>query len=443
MWPVEQRVFAAQILDRVVRSGGNILLTIFVARVLGSKDFGVLSYLLTVVGFASIFSTLGLANYTLINFSRMNVRTDETWISTLVFLRQSGAVIAILASMIFLSVARGLDSVVVLLGGMMACSQLLQSLDCYESYYLARGKIGTVLVARWTSFAILAGAKITACIFHAPLGIFVLLAGLDLGLHGVAYLLLNRSSRPSLRWSAVRRPIAAEALKACGPLFLTGLTVLVYMRYDQFVITRYRGDATLGVYAVAVTIAELWNFVANALSVAFTPKLTMALRRNDEKGYDDFFCLISRYAFWGSSLYGLVLCVVSAPLIRFLYGLEFESAALILQILCWTAPLIAIGIINSIWIIHHGAQATWLVQTLITASFSVAANQIAVPRFGAVGAALVLLASQALACFFLNGAFKSTRKLFFLQMRSIFGSLPSSILCICQIEKSNSSAPKN
>lgn len=419
-WPAEQRIFTAQILDRVVRSGGNIVLTIFIARVLGSNDYGILAFLLTVVGFASVFSTLGLANYTLINFSRLPVQAAEMWLSTLVFLRQSGAVVAVLATTLFLAVVRGMDMEIVLLGGMIACSQLLQSLDCYESYYLARGKVGTVLLARWVSFAVLAGAKVAACLLHAPLGLFALLAGLDLGLYGVAYLLLNPASRPRLRWRAVRRPIAVEALKACGPLVLSGVTVLVYMRYDQFLISRYRGDADLGVYAVAVVIAELWNFVANALSVAFTPRLTTVLELNGAAAYHAFFCRLSRYAFWGSCCYALVIWVLSGPLIRLLYGSEFAAAAQILRILCWTAPFIAIGILNSIWMIHHGAQSTWLLQTLTVASFSVVANQFVVPRFGTAGAASVLLISQALACFFLNGIFKATRELFAIQLWAIF-----------------------
>lgn len=410
----------AQVIDRIVRSGGNAVLAIFSARVLGSADYGMLAYLLTVVGFASILSTLGLANFTLISFARLPAEETDTWLSTLVILRQAGALAAVGGAMLFLATIRHASVELVILGGMIASSQLLQSLDCYESFYLARGQAGAVLLVRWFSFAMLGAAKIAACIWHAPLGIFALLAALDLGLYGATYLVLAPKNRPRLHWRQVRWSIMKEALGSCWPLAIASLTVLTYMRYDQFLISRYLGDRALGQYAVAVVVAELWNFVANALSVAFMPRLTAMLGNGGESKYSLFFGQLTRLAFWGSFSYSLAVFLLAEPIIRILYGSEFATAASTLRILCWTAPLIAVGILNAVWVVHHQIQSVWLFQTLIVATFSIISNQFVVHRFGVNGAALVLLASQLLACLLLNGFFKATQELFATQLKAIF-----------------------
>jgi PST family polysaccharide transporter len=94
-------------------------------------------------------------------------------------------------------------------------------------------------------------------------------------------------------------------------------------------------------------------------------------------------------------------------------------AASILSIIAWSTVFVFVGVASGRWFLVENLQRLLLYRTVIGAIINVALNVILIPRYGAIGASLATLASQAYANLFANLMSGTTRPLFRLQIKSV------------------------
>ena len=65
---------------------------------------------------------------------------------------------------------------------------------------------------------------------------------------------------------------AKRLLSESWPLILSGVALMLYMRIDQIMIGNMINDSAVGVYSVAVKMAEVWYFVPAAVVSSLFPR---------------------------------------------------------------------------------------------------------------------------------------------------------------------------
>jgi len=145
------------------------------------------------------------------------------------------------------------------------------------------------------------------------------------------------------------------------------------------------GNSQLGVYSIAVTLAELVFLVPISVGKAITGKLyNIDSRSNSRKfitsktiKYTFYICLIV-------SIVGIFM----TPLIPIMYGQDFAEASQVTIILFIGIIFASIGKVSSPYFFTKGKPQVHLSITSIVLFLNISLNLLLIPKFGINGAAI-------------------------------------------------------
>jgi len=173
------------------------------------------------------------------------------------------------------------------------------------------------------------------------------------------------------------------------PAFTIGFSLamgLLNYNFDAVLLGFLRGPTVVGWYNAA------YKLLLVGLSVALTyfAGLFPALSRLYVENREEFRLLVRRTAeLWLVFVVPLVVAgtFLADPVIRFLYGAAYENSAAPFRILLWSAALVMLRWVYMDSLRATGHQALDLRCAITSASLNVALNVLLIPRFGMVGAA--------------------------------------------------------
>lgn len=180
--------------------------------------------------------------------------------------------------------------------------------------------------------------------------------------------------------------VAARSLLRFGlPAYLANLAWILVLRADGFFVGALAGSAALGIYSVAVLLAEMLWQLPRALNLALTPRVAAGTPADalawTLRGTRVGLALVSAGA--------VTLALVAGPLIRFVFGESFAPA--VRPLLCLLPGMAAnalaapLSLCLTQQIGRPGIAATISLAALV---LNVALNLALVPTQGALGAAL-------------------------------------------------------
>jgi PST family polysaccharide transporter len=82
-------------------------------------------------------------------------------------------------------------------------------------------------------------------------------------------------------------------------------------------------------------------------------------------------------------------------LVRLLLGPGYEGAVLLMRVLAWLLPLIALSTFLSMWMLAQRMDRSFTIITFIAGLLNVSLGFLTVPRYGALGMAWVVVLSEA------------------------------------------------
>src|SRR5262245_40846996 len=175
------------------------------------------------------------------------------------------------------------------------------------------------------------------------------------------------------------------------------------LRVDQVLVQALAGFRALGLYALAVTIAELLWLVCEPLAIAALPHQARADRTIDRR----LAYATSRLALLLASAGGAVLWVAAPFLIELVYGSSFRDSASLLR---WLLPgIVALSAARPLatLLLRDGRPVLLTVMGLVVLALNVALDLVLIPSFGAIGASI---ASSAGYLMLLGGYVACTRR---------------------------------
>ena len=118
---------------------------------------------------------------------------------------------------------------------------------------------------------------------------------------------------------------------------------------------------------------------------------------------------------------GLLVTCFGKYFVLLLFGAAYLPAVAILRVHIWTGPFVFLGVVSGMQLVHEGLTSIALQRSIIGAIANLALNYLLVPHLGGIGSALATLLTQATVSYTLDATNGSTRHIFLMKTRSLFG----------------------
>jgi O-antigen/teichoic acid export membrane protein len=228
-----------------------------------------------------------------------------------------------------------------------------------------------------------------------PLGALAAFLGGNLAALAALIALLMRRSQSKrmfalwLDW-AYTRQVMGYGLRA----HVSNIIAFLNYRADMFLLNLFTGAAAVGVYAVAVGLAERMWILSKSVSTVMLPRI--ASLDGEEAKRRQLTPLIARHVRWCSLAMGLVTWVLAKWGIVLLYSDAYLESAVALRALLPGVVALSFSKILANDIAGRGNPGINSQQSTIAFVVNVIANLILIPRLGVVGAALATSLSYSL-----------------------------------------------
>lgn len=207
---------------------------------------------------------------------------------------------------------------------------------------------------------------------HIVFAVGSLLCGIGIASRVISY-------KPSIDFSAWRQMFSYGARSALWQLFY-----IVDLRLDVYVVNYFVGPSIVGIYTVAASVVRMLLMLATTLSAVLFPRVAGFSKDKS----DALTAVICRNALWVTAIAGVVLALVSRPLISFVFGEEFASASIAVA---WLIPGVVGQTVGRICLTDcsaRGYPGKATITSACTATLTIIFDLLLIPRYGMVGAAI-------------------------------------------------------
>jgi O-antigen/teichoic acid export membrane protein len=170
------------------------------------------------------------------------------------------------------------------------------------------------------------------------------------------------------------------------------ILVLFTYRFDMFLVLSIAGLRAQGLYSIAVILAEKLSHIPDSVKVVLFPKLA-SLETEDANALTP---RVTRNSLFLTAVAGLVLYLLSRPLLILFYGTEFIESLRAFQILIPGVVFLAVGKILSTDFSGRDKRLYYTLGTGIAFAVNVVLCLLWIPSYGIVGAAWASTAAYAL-----------------------------------------------
>jgi len=392
--------------DKIIRIFGSLFVGIWVARYLGPNDFGILNYALAYTGLFVLFVHLGL-NQIIVREIVKKSKLTNYMLGTAFGLKLIGSVIAIISIYFSLQFIET-DSITKIIILILSIGFILQSVDVIDYFYQSQVLSKYVVIARNSAFILSSLLKVYLILQEYSVVYFAIAGVIDLVLAGLFLLLIyKRTGGQLLQWRFSKK-IAIRLLKFSWPLALSVFLISVHMKIDQVMIGNMLDAEQVGIYSVAVRLAEFWIFIPGILVSTLMPYFVNLRETNNELYH---YRLLQLYSlmFWMGVFVGIITLVFGEDIIRLLFGEAYVGAYAALVINIWNGIFISQAIARGIWMISENLQKYRLYTNMIVVILNITINILLIPKLGIIGAALATLATQALGTWVFSFLWKPLR----------------------------------
>lgn len=404
--------------DRILRMGIGLFVMVWVARYLGVEQYGTLNYASAFTALFSTISTLGLPHLVIRTITESPEDRDKI-LGTTFWLQLSGGIVTLLLTVLTIFLVKPNDPLMISLVAILGSMGIFKSFDTIDLWFQSQVQSKYTVLAKNTAFIILALAKVILINLNAPLIAFAWTTLVEFIVGAIALIIVYQYQGYSLklwRWSL---SLAKKLLKESWPLILSGTTIMIYMKIDQIMLGSMIDTTAVGLYSSATRISEVWYFIPTAIASSVAPSIYQAKKDGNESlYYQKIFRLLKILNLIAISI-ALPMTFFSKPLILLLFGQEFIKAGSILTIHIWASLFVFMGVSVYPWYISEGLTNLSFRKSFLGAFFNILINYILIPYYAEIGAAIATLISYSISNVLANFFTKKTRKIFFLQIKSL------------------------
>jgi O-antigen/teichoic acid export membrane protein len=391
-------LFSGQIIGRLLRAA----IVIYAARVLGAVSWGAFSYALSLAALLTIFSDFGINAL----LTREGVRSPE--------LRRKYLATALALKIIMLSLLSGAALLLT-----QKVAQLEEAVELMPVMILvfvfdSLRDLGAAMARALEKMHLEAGANILTNLAIALLGLIFLTysktalsltwgyaLGTGFGLLAIVYLLREYFEGLAGNFDQV---LAKKIIATAWPFGFLGLMGVVMVNTDVLMLGWLTSAQQTGLYSAAQKPIQLLYLVPTLIAAAFFPTFTKLAKQASglkpvlETGLATVYLIALPLAAGG--------VILSAPIIRLLYGDAYLEAAPAFTILAATLAIVFPATMLANALFAQERQKNLISYASLGILGNVFFNTLLIPLWGVAGAALATLINQILINIYLWRQFK-------------------------------------
>lgn len=409
--------FGWLILDKLLRLGVGLLVSVWLARYLGPEQYGLLSFVTALVAIFAALSALGLQGIVVRDVVRNPSQAGQT-LGSAALLQLLGGLIAFLLCLATIYALRPDDSLTKVAVAILGSSILLKASEVAAYWFESQVQSKYTVWAQNSAFLIFALIKIALIVYEATLTSFLwaMLAEAVLSACLLVGLLALKGLSPASMGASRER--AKELIKDSWPLIVSSMSIVLYMKVDQIMLGQMLDDEAVGVYSAAVRISEVWFFMAVAITASLKPLLYRLREQSREaflQGLQKLFDAMVVLAV----LIAVPTQMFAEELVLLLFGSAYGEATLILKIHVWAGVFVFLNNALWIWFIAEERQRIGNLRIVSGLALNIALNLYLIPLYGGAGAAVATLISRAFVGYLGLLLSHETRTIFWMISRSL------------------------
>ncbi len=404
--------------DRILRLGGGLVVTVWIARFFGPELYGIYNYAIAFVGLFGSLSVLGLDSIIIRDIVRDPTCKDET-LGTAFLLKLGGALVSLMLTVGIILVLRPGDTLTHVLVGIIAAGVLFQAFDVIDMWFQSQMQSKFTVYAKNTVFIVLNLVKLGMILLKAPLVAFAVAGSAEVALGAGGLVMMYRRNGNTIRSWQVSAVRARSLLENSWPLILSDLAIFVQSRIDQVMLGQMLGNKEVGLYSAAARIGEAFNFIPMVIYSSVYPLIVESKQQNVDL-YSSRMTNLYRLMFIITFAIGIPVSLLSGPLTHLLFGSAYEGVGLLLSLFVWSRVFTNFGVAKSVYISTENLFKYALVCAIVGTVVNISANYMLIPIYGIVGSIIATNISFTITTFIIDAIYPRTRQNFFLMMKGIF-----------------------
>ncbi|MBQ8610314.1 MAG: flippase [Oscillospiraceae bacterium] len=405
----------------------TFLVGIFSARYLGPSNYGLINYAASLVTLFTAICTLGTENI-LVNELVSRPEKEGVVCGTVIRMRLLSSLLSVILLTLLAQMMNPDEPLTVYITALYSTTLLVKSFDSLNLWFQA--KLLSKVTAGISAAAFTAVSAYKVYLLVTQKSVIWFAASNVIQFAIVSFLLVvfyyrHNGRQHPLVWDG---KLAKELFSRSYHFVLSGMMVAVYGQMDKIMLKGMLDETAVGIYTAGSSISEMWIFILGAIVTSARPVILEKFRTDREK-YEKMLTGLYAVVIGCSVAVALVLSLSAKLVIWILYGEAYAAAKSVLRILTWSTAFSYMGVVRGIWVVPNEKQRY---EKYIAASGAVCnllLNCLLIPSFGANGAAVATLASQAFTNFIVGFLIKEIRYNNVLIVRSFF--LPFKMLKEC------------
>lgn len=401
--------------ERLIRLILFFLINILIARYLGPEEFGVLNYVISLVGLLIPISLLGF-DVVLVREMVVHKRLKGQLFVTAFCMMIAVSVVVVIIIWIYADIFEKNNLAILI--QIYSLTLLFNPVYVIDYFYQANVMVKYSAIAFFLQSILSAIFKLYLLSVEASLYWFVIALVIDSVLLLIFFggILLIRKDLANEKLS-FNKTVALVLFRRSLPLIFSGLMVTVYMKIDQVMLMWLVDGSAVGTYAAAVRLSEAWYFVPVGITASLFPMI-INCRNIHEKYIMSIQKLMDSLVLLSLGV-ALIFYVFSDQIINIVYGNEYLPSEAILQVHAWTGIFVSLGLISGKWLVAENLHYYTLYRTLAGATVNIILNYVLIPKYGTIGAATATLIAQISSTFIFDIFFAKTREMFMLKLNTL------------------------
>ena len=400
---------------RIVQSILSFIIGLITARYLGPSNYGIISYVASIVSFAMPIMQLGLNNTLVKEFIKCP-DSEGKILGTSLVLNIISSIFCIIGSVSFVALVNEGKKETILVCVLYSLTLLFHATEMTQYWFQSKLLSKYPSTAALCAYVVVSAYKIFLLVTQKNVVWFAFSQVLDFALISVMQLLIYKKlggQKLTFNWK-----LGKEMLSRSKYYIIPSVMVMIFHHTDRIMINLMMSETETGFYSAAITCIGISGFVFAAIIDSARPIILEAKNHNLELYEKRIIQLYSIITFL-SLAQSIGMTLLAKPLVFLLYGTEYSRTAEILMVAVWYITFGHYGTVRNIWILAEGKQKYLTGINVAGALANVALNLCMIPLWGAVGAAVASVITQFFTNVIIGFMWKPIRKNNYLMMKSL------------------------
>jgi O-antigen/teichoic acid export membrane protein len=368
-------------LESFITSVIAIFISIYVAKYLGPKQLGVLTFAISIAVILRPFVKLGLESIAYRDLISYKEKTNEILSSTFWPVLICG--IFIYVSLIIVCIFFDFSNEEIYTILTVSTVLLFEAFTILKTFFHSRVNAKLTSISRLVSVLIISSIKIILIYFGASLYYFALVYSLDFLITIVLYIVFFKWKYDFSFINNFSKSRASSQLSNSWPLLLSSISTNMNFKINYLMIGSMLGSYDLGLYSVGVKIPEALNVVPMLIASSLFPAI-INIKKKSNYDYQNRLKQFYFFTTWIGLILTFLLIFFSESIIG-LFGPEYTESK---NILVYYAVLVFFNfqwIARGRWVIAENLQKKYFLFILSGVPILVILNFIFIPKYGIQG----------------------------------------------------------